>query len=317
MPVGQAHDSVFSFVTQSSLGSLTSRTKHLDIVSASLAGEWPKVESKALGSASVRNMESLAYQSVGDIVLEGNFLGLDTLLYHAMGAKASAQQGSTAAYKHTLTLASAMVSPGLSMEIKKTSIQAFAYEACKINRLTLNQAPNEYLGVTIGVMGRAESKVSATSPSFPTYLPIHSSQLAVTLDAGAVTVNSLEITLGNGLELRPQVGSAIPKEYIRGSQGRRVTGSIEIDFEDTTQYDKLVANTTAALVATWTGAQIESPYNYALVATLPTIKWLGDPPTLSGRGPQTVTLNFVAVEATRGAQDEYKLELTNTATSIT
>lgn len=314
MAVGQGHNAYLGFVTQSSLGSLTTRTKFLDIVSESIAAQLMRKHSSNLGSASRRLYTEVGAQSGGGVQLEANFEGMDTLLYHAFGTKAAAQQGGTAAYKHTLTLAAGVPAIGLSVEVAR-DITGFFYEGCKVAALTFQQDPNDFLKVAIELLGRQETRGSATSPTFPSALPIHQSQMVATVDAGAVTMNKLMVKLDNKLAQRPQLGNVAPKEIIR-TGGREVTGSFEIDFEDQTQYAKFMANTSAALIATWTGAIIASSFAYALVLTLPKIFYTGGTPVVSGRGPITVPFTFDAVEQTRGAQDEFKIELTNTATSI-
>ena len=314
MAESQGHNAHLAFVTQAALGALTTRTTFIDIVSESLAAQLTRAHSQQLGSASQRQYVEMQAMSGGSVETEGNYEGLDTLLLHALGSVASAQQAATAAYKHTFTLTSAMKAVGLSMEVERDQ-QAFFYEACKINQMTLRQDPNEFLRFAFDILGRAETLGSMTATTFPSDLPIHQSQFAFTVDAGAVTVNNFFVTLNNNAEQRQALGTVTPKEIVRTGL-IQVTGGFEIDFENTTEYAKFIANTSIALVATWTGAEIASPYNYELVVTMPVCKYEGQTPPVGGRGIITVPFTFVALEGTRGALDEFKIELTNTATTV-
>ncbi len=314
MAESQGHNAHAAFVTQAALGALTVRTKFIDIVSESLAAQLTRGHSQQLGSPSQRQYVEMQAMSGGSIETEGNFEGLDTLLMHALGAVSSAQQGATAAYKHTFSLTSGMKAVGLSMEVERDQ-QAFFYEACKVNQMTLRQDPNEFLRFVFDILGRAETLGSMTATSFPSDLPIHQSQFAFTVDAGAVTVNNFSVALNNNAEQRQALGTVTPKEIVRTGL-IQVTGGFEIDFENTTEYAKFIANTSIALVATWTGAEIASPYNYELKVTMPVCKYEGQTPAVGGRGIITAPFTFVALEGTRGALDELTIDLTNTATTV-
>ena len=314
MPVGQGHDAYLGFATQSTLGTLAARTKFLDIISESLAAQLTRTHSDLLGSASRRQYVETGAQSGGVVELEGNYEGLETLLYHAIGAKTSAQQGTTTAYKHTLSLAKALPSPGLSIEVER-DIRAFFYEGCKINQITFTQEPNAYLRVALDLLGRNETDGAATTPTFPKDLPIHQPQFAFTIDGTAIAVNRFDLTINNNLEQRPKLGDAAPKEIIRNG-AREVSGSFEADFEDTAQYAKFIENASIGLVAAWTGAAIASTYKYEMKLSMPKCYYEGQTPQVGGRGPITVPFTFMAMEQTRAAQDELEVELTNTAAAI-
>ena len=314
MAISNAHEAHAAFVTQAALGSLTTRTKFIDFVSESLAIDLTRAQSQQLGSASQRQVVETMAMCAGSIETEGNYEELDTLLLHAMGAVSSAQIGGSAAWKHTFTLTPAMEPIGLSVEVERDQ-SAFFYSACKIAQMTIRQDPNEFLRFVFDFLGHAETTGSETSPTFPADLPIHHSQFAFTIDAGAVTVNNFSVTLNNSAEQRMALGSTTPKEVVRTAP-IICTGSFEVDFEDTTEYANFVALTAVALVATWTGGDAGSGNNYELVLTMPVCKYDGGTPPVSGRGVITVPFTFTAYEATRAAQDEFKIELTNTATAV-
>jgi hypothetical protein len=204
---------------------------------------------------------------------------------------------------------------GLSLEVVR-DIKAFFYEAAKINKLSIRQDPNQFLRLIFDFLARQETSGAATSPSFPSALPIHQSQFSMTIDAVTVAVNKFALDINNNLVQRPQLGSVAPKEVIRGGQ-REISGSFELDFENMTEYDKFIANTSGAIVAQWVGANIASTYYYTLKFTMPKVFYTPPSnPQIAGRGPVTIPFTFDAVEQTRGAQDELSCELTNTTTAV-
>ena len=314
MAESQGHNAHLAFVTQAALGSLTTRTKFIDIVSESLKRVPNYVHSSNLGSASRRQVLDTSHASAGSIELEGNYEEIDTLLLHAVGAVASAQQGGTSAYKHTFTLTKAAKAVGLSLEVERDA-SAFFYEACKINSITFRQDPNEFLRIVLDIMGRTETTGSETSATLPTDLPIHESQFAFTIDAGAVAVNNFSCTLNNALENRKALGTTVPKEIVRTGQ-IVASGSFDLDFADLTEYANFQALTSIAIVAKWTGALVDTGFNNELTLTMPVCKYIGDTPVVGGRGVVTVPYSFEAIEGSRGALDEFQIDLINTATAV-
>ena len=314
MAISHGHNAHAAFVTQAALGSLTTRTKFIDIVSESLAIDLTRIHSQQLGSASQRQIVEASAMSAGSIETEGNYEELDTLLLHALGSVSSARQGGTSAYKHTFTLTKAMKAVGLSIEVARDRSDFF-YEACKINQMTIRQDPGEFLRFVFDILGRTETTGAMTATTFPADLPIHQSQFAFTVDAGAVTVNNFSVTLNNNAEQRMALGTTTPKEIVRTGP-IQVTGSFELDFEDLTEYANFTALTSVALVATWTNGVADTGFNYELVVTMPVCKYEGATPPVAGRGVITVPFTFVALEGSRGALDEFKIELTNTATTV-
>src|SRR5262249_39754677 len=72
----------------------------------------------------------------------------------------------------------------------------------------------------------------------------------------------------------------------------KISGTLSMEFNDLTAYNRFVADTRASIVLTWTGALIEatSPnYFYQVVMTIPNASFEGTTPNVPG--PDVLTLD--------------------------
>lgn len=124
---------------------------------------------------------------------------------------------------------------------------------------------------------------AAGTPSYPDgALPFDWTQCAVTVSGASVDVKTLSLTGDLGLKT--------DRRYLRGSelkaQPKRAAvptfgGSLEVDFADLTLYNAFVSGEIMPLVFTWTGSEIESPFNAELQITLPACQFDGESPQAS------------------------------------
>jgi hypothetical protein len=318
MPQAQGYASYAGIGVESTLGTPVTRTKFIDFISEALKVQTQRKAWSNASEVGPRINTELGVHSEGPMEVYAMFEGLESFLKAAFGASsvASAVVSGTA-YGHTYALKSAMASPGLSVEVERDA-QAFLYEACQIEEVEFIQDPNDYLRIRFLFRGRDESKVSATSPSFATVLKIHHAQLTAKIATVVTTINSFRVLLKNNLTgFRPQLGSVVTKEIIRGGK-RAVTGSLGIDFADTTHYDQFRALTNVALEFKYVGAAISGGggETYQFKLNLPQVNWDGDAPVVPGPGPIAVEMPFTAFMTSRDANDELALFIENTNTSV-
>jgi len=319
MAQGYGYNAWIGFASSLTLGTLAVRTKFLDILTESLTYQPTRTRTARLGSPSQSINTELGRVSGGSFEIEGNYEGMDTLFRYGFGAVASALD-TTNAYNHTFTLSklvptSAANGVGLSIEVNR-DVTAFLYEACKVNQIEVTQDVNAYTRIRFDVLGRNETRDTASSPTFPSELPMHQSQFTFTVDAAATTVNNFTWTLNNNLAHFPQLGSLDSKEIARNGK-REVTFSFEIDFEDQTQLNNFMNLSDVALVALWTGPAISggSSSNRFRIS-MPKCNFEGSTPTATAAGKLRMQINGIALEQTRAAQDECTLIIENTATSV-
>jgi hypothetical protein len=313
MALARGENTWVGFGVESTLGTTVARTKFTDYISEGLMRKQVRKESGVIGGFSQRVLTELARWSEGPIEFEGNYEGMELLFKHAFGS-ANTVVASGAAFNSTFTLTSFPPAPGLSVEVNR-DVSAFLYADCKIGQLEITQGVDEYLRLRFDFLGRAETLISASSPSFPADQRILTQDLVFKIATVATTIQNFRFTLNNTMAHRPQLGSVDRKEIQRVGR-RRISGSFELDFEDTTQYNNFINQSAVALLATWTGATITGAEKYRLVLSMPSCKFTNGQLPADNPGPITETIEFLALEQTRGAQDECSAIIESTATSI-
>ena len=97
--------------------------------------------------------------------------------------------------------------------------------------------------------------------------------------------------------------------YPLGSSGKRkqplaqfadITATLDADFADWTNYNRVLNNTQAALIVTLTGAVISHAYTFSLTLTMNVVTD-GTAPTLSGPGRISQPLKMTALDSGSGA----------------
>lgn len=247
----------------------------------------------------------------------------------ALGALSSAAQGGTAAYKHTYTPADAIAS--FTLWLLRGGNQQVKVPYGTVLSLELSQALDDVLRSTVRIAGQKD--LIATdfgSSSYSTLDPFHNFMLEVSI-SGATTgqaaqVHNTVITIDNGIDLSDGRvhGSRFYNAVVTGK--RTVSGSMDIWFDDDSEYEKFwgaaaavtPGNTTAVvpLIFTWdTGIEADTGYNYALVVTVPDAVYEATTVNLSGN--RIVQHIDWYAEYDTGISAEVKVELTNTKTGYT
>ncbi len=319
MAQGQGYASFAGLGIQSTLGTNVSRTKFWDFISESIKLIPQRKQWSNASDTGYQINTELGRHSGGPMSVYAMFEGLESLFKQAFGSSCltTTQLSASSAYSQSYALKNALKSPGLSVEINR-DVSAFLYEGIQIEEIEFVQDPNDYLKINLQFVGRDETLVSASSPSFVTPLKIHHAQLAFTVGGVATTINSFRITVKfNNTGYRPQLGNNVTREIIRSGKFE-ITGEINLTFEDTTRYTEFTALTNVALVFDYTGGSIASGAgnNYEFKLTLGTVNWNGDTPVVPGPGPITFSMPFIALESSRAANDQIVLFQKNTLSSV-
>lgn len=129
----------------------------------------------------------------------------------------------------------------------------------------------------------------ATYVAAPTTSPLDSFTGTLTEGGTAIAViTEISLTVENGLEPRFVVGS---KQSLQPSIGRaKISGSVTAFFENSTLLDKFVNETESSLEFTLPDAA-----GNAYRVFLPRIKYTGGQPDVSGEGPVTLSMPFMAL----------------------
>lgn len=112
-------------------------------------------------------------------------------------------------------------------------------------------------------------------------------------------IKDFTLTVDNSLKTdRYNLGSAGAKQAQIVNGFRSITGKVTAEFTDTVLLDKFLADTTAGLKLTFTGATIgSSGSNKELLSiTIPAAKFDGDTPAVSGPGVIDVSFGFTVYQ---------------------
>jgi hypothetical protein len=206
---------------------------------------------------------------------------------------------------HTITLKDTIMSAkGLTLHVNRDvdagatpQLRAFGF---KLNSATFSFSPERNGQVEFDGAGKNSDLVAAVAPTFPpiaTYVAGH--QLAVEIDDVARPVDSIELTLDNGLDLEKRVvGSKQIAEPIRSDTRRAITGTLTMDALQA-DWSKLDAGTLFKLELLHTGPTLGAG-TYKMDFTMLKCLVTGNPFTISAPGVVKTTLPFKALKPTAG-----------------
>jgi len=176
------------------------------------------------------------------------------LMKHALGrAETAGPSGSpSATYVHDI-YPSGTLPEGLKFEVSRDA-GVFRYTGIKVNTMTLNCAVGEPLTSTFSLIGKEEttSANKTTADSISTLNPITFDEGTLYVDGTAQEVSGFSLTVANNLaedkgELGSKFRAAIPRSGFRD-----VTGSLNMEFDNFTMYNKYVNGTESALALHFT-----------------------------------------------------------------
>lgn len=244
------------------------------------------------------------FEANGEFEIDLPTRGLGMLLGHATGTMSSPTTVSTGVYSYTFTLADVY---GRSMTIQAGvpqyggTVTPKTITGAKIASFDLSVAAGDIAKgkFTIDGAGFSTTTPSLATASYPLQGSVfHFAQGAVTIDGSAVAnIKDFTVSVNNTLKNdRYNLGASGAKAE-QGINGfRTVTGSMTAEFTDTTLLTKFLADTSAAIVVTFTGATIASTYKETLSITIPAAKFNADTPNVSGPGVVDLSMTFDAYD---------------------
>ena len=239
----------------------------------------------------------------GDIVLDLPTRGLGLLLSHAMGTTPSAVTTTTGVYSYTFTLGD-VYGRSLTAQVGVPqyggTVTPKTISGAKIQSWEIS-APNAGIATGKFTLDGA-SFTTSTSLATASYSPIsnlfHFAQGAITVaGSSVVNIKDFTLTVDNTLKQdRYNLGNAGIKaeQVINGF--RKVSGKMTAEFTDTTLLNAFLADTTTALVLTFTGAVIAGGQNEKLTITIPAAKFNADTPNVAGPGVIDLAMTFDAYD---------------------
>tara|TARA_R110000823_G_scaffold203197_2_gene334056 strand:+ start:2379 stop:3308 length:930 start_codon:yes stop_codon:yes gene_type:complete len=181
------------------------------------------------------------------------------------------------------------------------------YSGCEFNSLALSVSPNAMVTATWTVVGK-DLALATTAITNSQYnpdvgeVPFDSFTGSITEGGTSIaTVTSIELTIENGLEPLFAVGSTTTNRPSIGKS--RVTGSLTTYFENKSLYEKFINETESEIVLV-----LKDIDNNQYTIDLPNIKYNSGQPDVSGEGPITVAMDFVALY--KGGSDVSNIVIT-------
>jgi len=188
----------------------------------------------------------------------------------------------------------------LSVEKGFTDVaKYFRYTGCLVNTLDLDVRPNAIVTARFGLVGKSEASVEATSIAPSAAVNATSGSDPIDSFSGTVTVGGSSSSLATQISLKIDnklqdafaIGSRLKQGIIPGVC--RVSGTLSLLFNDTTEYDKFVAGTESSL------SFVLSDGTNTYTFSIPSIYYFGETPKGSGQeGPVVHNLPFVAKKNT-------------------
>lgn len=292
MPLKSGMAGQIGYALESTPGTAVTVTRFLPLVSESISNEEGRLESDAI-IANRRVLTSDQWKR-GDIAISGDVqhelfgkqLGM---LFEAMfGTRNTTGAGP---YTHTFTpgdLKSMTVQVGRP-DVAGT-VQPFTYAGCKVASWELACTAGEIATVGLSLVGMTET--TATALATATYAtavkPLVYHEGTVTIGGSSAKVKAITISGDNGLDSeRRFMGQRTIDEPLEADL-RTYEGSIEIEFNTLTEYNRYIAGTEFACVLAFT-AGTES------VTITMNIRYDGETPALGDRGILTQNLPFKAI----------------------
>jgi hypothetical protein len=239
----------------------------------------------------------------GSVTMEVPSKSFGLIAKHALGAASiTTPSGATNARLHRHTLGDPY-GLGLTVQVGRPgsdgTVHPFSYTGAKVSELTLANSVDEILTAEIGLVAQNETtSESLASASYPTGNQLFNwTQGVINIGGSAVgVVTDFEVTINNGLkDDRYFLGAATMSQPIIADM-TEITGSMTVEFDGLTNYNRFVNGTLASVSAKWTAATaIEgSTFPYVEV-TLANCRFEGDTPAVGGPDVVTHDLTFKAL----------------------
>jgi hypothetical protein len=245
------------------------------------------------------------------MILDPNMCG--EIFYGLLGAKSSAQQASTAAYKHTFTPGTSIQKPAYTL-FSDRSLNVLKYNLGIFKKVALKGGVDNLIELDADVLFKAEASGGMGSPSYPTQRYFSFQNVDFKIAGSSNTdVKEWSLNIDNGAKgFRTLTGSQDVGDIVSPDR-LMIDGGFTIYFSSATERDKFIANTAVALRILMVGPNIESTYYYTVDINLYQCHYKAFPYG-EDQGLLAAKATFEAVYNS-SATKEIQIDLTNTDTS--
>lgn len=298
-------------------GTFVAPTRFYPLISESLTEEIDRLESEGIiAGQRVLRSEQWAAGNVdvgGDIQTELYQQGMGALLKACFGAVATTGAGP---YTHTFTPGD-LTDDHLSVQVGKPdtagTVQPFSFYGMKVTDWELSIEAGGLVALTTSLVG----KQLATSDSLATAsygtgaaTPFTFKHATASVAGGAANVKKLTIKGSNGLDTdRRFIGSEYRAEPLEADL-REYSGSVDLEFESLTQYNRFRNANEVALVSTISAGAAAS------LTTTMNVRFDGATPEVDGRGIVQLSAPYKCIGTTTDASAITAVLISNDTTPV-
>ena len=294
-------------VAEDTWGTYKAPTSFIEFTEESLALAIERIESPGLRASNrvLRTDRWAAGQKrvEGTVSFEAPSKGLGLWIKTALGASSiTTPSGATDARLHRHTLGDPF-GLGLTVQVGRPdtggTVRPFTYTGGKIDSITLSNSVDEFLVVECEMVAEDEvTSESLASASYPTGVQLFNWTQGVISLAGspAGVVTDFSVTVANNHKSdRYFLGAQTMSEPIIAGM-TEITGTMTVEFDSLTNYNRFVNGTIAAVGARWTAATaIESTTFPYVEISLPDVRFDGATPAVAGPDVLSYELSFKAL----------------------
>ncbi|MCX5201044.1 phage tail tube protein [Streptomyces sp. NBC_00237] len=310
MAIGSGLGAQVGIAAESSYGTFLAPTKFIEFTKESIVLKKTTAQSAGIAAGRLMPLSSRRVvtqrEASGSLEMEVTNKGMGVLLQTLMGTSVTpVQQAATAAYLQTHTLAdvagkSLMIQKGIPLTTGAVTDKSFV--GCKITGAEFSCSVGEMLTASFDIDAKdCDEGQTLAAATYPSMSPFHFGQLGVrTGSYGTETARdgirkvSVKIERGMAVDRFYANSSALKKEPISNEQVK-ITGSLEMDYVDTTLDDLHTSDAATSLVIEFIGPLIAATHYETFRIKLPAVRFDEGPPTVDGFDVIKPTMNFTAL----------------------
>lgn len=234
------------------------------------------------------------------------------MFYSLLGGLSSAQQGGTAAYKHTITR-SGILPPSYTFFVDR-SLNVLKYNFGCVKKITLKGGVSDLVEMDVEGLFKTEASGSIGSPSFPSqkYLSFQHASISIA-GSGNTDVKEFNLSIDNGARALRVLDASQDLNNILAPEKLMVEGGFTIYFQSATERDKFIANTASSFTLSIVGQNIASTFYHTVLITLYSIYYKAFPYG-EDQGLLAAKVNFEGYYSTSDSK-AIQVDVTNTDTA--
>ncbi|RMF18884.1 MAG: hypothetical protein D6760_13545 [Deltaproteobacteria bacterium] len=231
----------FGIGEETTWGTAVTPTRFYEALSESVERQKGFDEIASIRSYSTQQIVTLNDIIRGDVEILGNYDGIGLLFKHLIG---SVDTTGTGPYTHTFPASTGIPSTdriglSLTLEMRRDGSLVWTYAGAKITGLAHSFGTDQASRMTWSFLAKSETTgSSATTPTWPTLLPMSPSQASISFDGTTLDARSVALTVENPVDETFLLGSTTLSKEPDRSDVLKVTATAEVLFDSFTQYSK-------------------------------------------------------------------------------